>query len=83
MLHDIITQMVYFWLTKRNLAAFEIMHVHVCDTASLYKIHSVRKFANTGVRNFYAYENVCDYSICQGQVYCEYTHHVHRVKINV
>ena len=41
------------------------MHAYVCmwHCPRCTKIYSVRKFASASVRNFYAYENFCDYSI--------------------
>ena len=41
------------------------MHVYKCmrQNRRCTKIYSVQKLGNTRVRNFYAYENFCDYSI--------------------
>ena len=40
------------------------MHVYNCmgHRPCCTKLYSVRKFSNARVRNFYSYENVCDYS---------------------
>ena len=43
----------------QKLCTYQCMWHHPRCT----KIYSVRKFASARVRNFYAYENFCDYSI--------------------
>ena len=62
---DLISYISYFLRKVRNLVAYQ-NHTRIqvyLTPPSLYEISSVRKSANARVRNFYAYENFCDYSI--------------------
>ena len=62
---DLILNILYFWLQVRNFSSMRkpCTHTSVSDIALAVQNYSVWKFANARVRNFYAYENFCDYSI--------------------
>ena len=64
---DLISCILYFWRKVRNLVAYE-NHIRIqvnLTPPSLYTNLRTNTTTNkqTRVRNFYAYENFCDYSI--------------------
>ena len=61
---DFISYFSYFRLKVRNLVADEnhARRTVYATPSLLYKIYRVRKLEAARVRNFYAYENFCDYS---------------------